>query len=136
VRRALVPHKAAVGASRAPQRRGRRKSCTPLERLWLADMSSVTLLPMAVPRTLTVSVELPLSADDGVPPDPTVVGDELRLLWIIEQVRLQRIGVGKGAELAGLPRAAFMQALGAHGVPVIDYAPSDLQRELDAQDAV
>jgi predicted HTH domain antitoxin len=107
-----------------------------LERLWLADMSSVTLLPMAAPRTVTVSVELPLSAGDGAPPDPIVVGDELRLLWIIEQVRLRRIGVGKGAELSGLPRAAFMQALGAHCVPVIDYAASDLQRELDAQDAV
>jgi len=87
-------------------------------------------------RTVTASVELPLSASDGDSPDPTVVGGELRLLWIVEQVRLQKIGVGKGAELAGLPRAAFMQALGAHGVPVIDYAPSELRRELDARDAV
>ena len=103
---------------------------------WLADRTSVTLLGMAAPRTLTVSVELPLSACDAASPDPTALGDQLRQLWIIEQVRLQRIGVGKGAELAGLPRAAFMQALGVHGVPVIDYAPSDLQREVDAQDAV
>jgi hypothetical protein len=44
--------------------------------------------------------------------------------------------MGKGAALSALPRAAFMQALGAHGVPVIDYDPSDVQRELDAQDAV
>jgi predicted HTH domain antitoxin len=83
-------------------------------------------------RTLTVSVELPLSAGEGAPLDPAVVGDELRLLWIIEQVRLHRIGAGKGAEVAGMPRAAFMQALGAHGVPVIDYAPSDLEQELSA----
>jgi predicted HTH domain antitoxin len=83
-------------------------------------------------RTLTVSVELPLSAGEGGPLDPAVVGDELRLLWIIEQVRLHRIGAGKGAEVAGMPRAAFMQALGAHGVPVIDYAPSDLEQELSA----
>jgi predicted HTH domain antitoxin len=83
-------------------------------------------------RTLTVSVELPLSAGEGAPLDPAVVRDELRLLWIIEQVRLHRIGAGKGAEVAGMPRAAFMQALGAHGVPVIDYAPSDLEQELSA----
>jgi hypothetical protein len=87
---------------------------------------------VAPARTLTVSVELPLSAGDAAP-DPTVVGDALRLLWIIEQVRLQRIGVGKGAELAGMPRAAFMLTLGAHGIPVIDYTPSDLQREVDTQ---
>ena len=104
-------------------------------RIWPAQVSSATLLTMVGPRTLTVSVEVPLSAGDGASPDPTAVGRELRLLWIIEQVRLRRIGVGRGAALAGLPRAASMQALGAHGVPVIDYAPSDLQRELDAQHA-
>ncbi|MGA7120598.1 MAG: UPF0175 family protein [Polyangiaceae bacterium] len=85
-------------------------------------------------RTLTVSVELPV-ASGAVAPDSQVVSQELRRLWIIEQVRAKRIGVGKAAELSGMPRAAFMQALGAHGVPVIDYAPADLQAELDAQGA-
>ncbi len=81
-------------------------------------------------RTLTVSVDVPLSTGEGAAPDPATVGSELRLLWIIEQVRLHRVGVGKGAELAGMPRAAFMQTLGAHGVPVIDYPVSDLQGEI------
>ncbi len=84
----------------------------------------------AAVRTLTVSVEVPLSTREGASPDPATVGTELRLLWIIEQIRVRRIGVGKGAELAGLPRAAFMQTLGAHGVPVIDYPVADLQEEL------
>jgi predicted HTH domain antitoxin len=85
-------------------------------------------------RTLTVSVELPMAAG-AIAPDSQLIGQELRRLWIIEQVRAKRIGVGKGAELAGMPRAAFMQTLGAHGVPVIDYAPADLQAELDTQSA-
>ena len=80
-------------------------------------------------RTLTVKVDLPWVAA-GEAPTLDAVSEELRLLWIIEQVRQRRIGVGKGAELAGKPRAAFMQALGAHGVPVIDYSPADLEREL------
>jgi predicted HTH domain antitoxin len=29
-----------------------------------------------------------------------------------------------------MPRAAFMQLLGEHGVPVIDYDPGDLEGEL------
>ncbi|HMJ13599.1 MAG TPA: UPF0175 family protein [Polyangiaceae bacterium] len=57
------------------------------------------------------------------------MSEELRLLWLVEQVRLKRLGVGKAAELAGVPRAAFMQILGARGVPVIDYSPADLERE-------
>lgn len=84
---------------------------------------------MSLPaKTLTVHVELPWSG--GGAPDPTEIGDQLRLLWIIEQVRLHRIGVAKGAELAEIPAAAFMQALGAHGVPVIDYPAADLEHEL------
>lgn len=71
-----------------------------------------------------------MSTDEGAAPDPATVGTELRLLWIIEQVRVRRIGVGKGAELTGMPRAAFMKTLGAHGVPVIDYPVADLQEEL------
>jgi predicted HTH domain antitoxin len=91
---------------------------------------------MAAPaRTLTVSVELPLAPDDRGVPDPSAVTADLRRLWIIEQVRLKRIGIGKGAELAGMARAGFMQVLGAHGVPVIDYDPSDLAGELLEADA-
>jgi predicted HTH domain antitoxin len=81
-------------------------------------------------RTLTISGELPMVPAEAGAPDPAIVKADLRRLWIIEQVRLKRIGVGKGAELAGMPRAAFMQALGAHGVPAIEYDPSDLQDEL------
>ena len=100
-------------------------------RAWQHDETTVTLCMMiASVRTLTVSVEVPLSTGDGTAPDPATVGSELRLLWIIEQVRIHRIGVGKGADLAGMPRAAFMQTLGAHGVPVIDYPVADLQEEL------
>ncbi|MCC7241182.1 MAG: UPF0175 family protein [Acidobacteria bacterium] len=54
----------------------------------------------------------------------------LRCLWAVEQVRLRRLGVGRAAEVAALPRAAFMRLLGEHGVPVIDYPVEDLQHEL------
>jgi predicted HTH domain antitoxin len=80
-------------------------------------------------RRVTVRVELPWAQDDV--PDPTALGDELRRLWLVEQVRHRKIGVGKGAELAGMPRAAFMRLLGEHGVPVIDYSVEDLQREIE-----
>jgi predicted HTH domain antitoxin len=81
-------------------------------------------------KTLTVRVDLPWSVVGGSEPDLGELGDQLRLLWIIEQVRLHRIGVGKGAELAGMAPAAFMGVLGAHGVPVIDYPAADLEHAL------
>lgn len=79
--------------------------------------------------TLSIRVDLPWSAVDTAPPDEDAVGAELRVLWPVEQVRHHKLTVGKAAELAGMPRAAFMSLLGAHGVPVIDYPASELEAE-------
>ena len=79
---------------------------------------------------VAVRVELPQEVLGNT--DPSELGIELRRLWAVEQVRLQRIGVGKGAEVAEMPRAAFMQLLGEHGVPVIDYPVEELREELEA----
>ncbi len=81
-------------------------------------------------RTVDVATALPWGRAGE--PDVRALGRELRLLWIIEEVRQHRVGVGKGAELAGVPRAAFMRVLGEHGVPVIDYSVEELDRELGA----
>lgn len=78
-------------------------------------------------RIVVVAVKLPWQGRDEA--DRGHLGEELRLLWIIEQVRKGRVGVGKGAELAEVPRAGFMRLLGEHGVPVIDYPAADLERE-------
>ncbi len=80
------------------------------------------------PRTLAVQVTVPLPA--GAPESPEGVREELERLWLIDQVRQHRMGIGKAAELAGVPRGHFMQLLGAHGVPVIDYPVEDFEREL------
>jgi len=77
---------------------------------------------------VAVEVELPRDVlDDSEVPE---LGSELRRLWAIEQVRRHRLGVGRAAEVAEMPRAAFMQLLGEHGVPVIDYPVEDLREEL------
>lgn len=79
-------------------------------------------------RNLEVQVTVPLPA--GATESDVGVSEELRRLWLIEQVRLRRIGVGKAAELLSMPRAEFMQLLGEHGVPVINYSVDELEREL------
>ena len=82
--------------------------------------------------TVTVRVTLPVLEGSGGATDDALVGAELRRLWVIEQVRLHRVGVARGAVLAGVSRAEFMALLGTHGVPVIDYPVDELQRELQA----
>jgi predicted HTH domain antitoxin len=77
---------------------------------------------------VTVKVEMPPDVVAGE--DVSQLGVELRRLWAVEQVRRKRLGIGRAAEVAEIPRAAFMRLLGEHGVPVIDYSVEDLQHEL------
>lgn len=86
-----------------------------------------------VGTTIRIAVELPRERVEGT--DEVRLAAELRTLWAVEQVRQGRCGVGKGAELAGVARAAFMKLLGQHGVPVIDFSDDELREELRASDS-
>lgn len=77
----------------------------------------------------TIEISVPLPWDRRAEPDVPALARDLRLLWIIDEVRQRRLGVGKGSKLAEMPRAAFMRVLGEHGVPVIDHSVEDLDRE-------
>lgn len=79
-------------------------------------------------NTITIAVELP--RDSVLLDDRVALSAELRTLWAVDQVRRRRCGVGRGAEVAGMPRAAFMRLLGEHGVPVIDYPVGELRAEV------
>lgn len=84
---------------------------------------------MGVPiRNVEVHVTVPVP--QGGPESDVSVGAELLRLWLVEQVRMRRMSVGKAAELASVSQAEFMQILGTHGVPVIDYPVEDFDREL------
>ena len=79
-----------------------------------------------------IEVELPAEAFAHHPWDPAGIAREMRLLWLIEQVRDRRLGAGKAASLAGLPRAAFLLEMGKHGVSCFDYDPGELEAEVAA----
>ena len=79
---------------------------------------------------IDVVVGLPVHEVPGAEAD-TAPAAELRRLWIVEQVRRRRIGVGRGAELAGLSRSAFSELLAEHGVPVFDLDGEELEAEFE-----
>lgn len=54
----------------------------------------------------------------------------MRLLWLLEEVRSRRLGFGKAAELAGIPKAVFLRLMGEHHITPFDYDDSELEREL------
>lgn len=94
------------------------------------------LCSMSVPRPYAVEVVLPAEAFRHHPWSPEEVASELRLLWLVDQVRQRRIGYAKAAELAGMPLAAFVLVLGEHHISVFDYDREELDRELAAGTAL
>lgn len=78
----------------------------------------------------TVRVDLPEEALQGRPWGAVELSRELRLLWLLEEVRARRLGFGKAAELARLSLAEFLALMGQHHITPFDYTDDELEREL------
>lgn len=87
-------------------------------------------------RAYSVQVELPAEAFRHRPWSPSQVSADLRLLWLIDQVRQRSLGYAKAAELAQMPQAAFVRAMGEHHVSPFDLDEENLDRELAAGTAL
>ncbi len=79
----------------------------------------------------SVQVDLPEEAFHHHPWDPAEIADEMRALWLLEQVRQRRLGYGKAAELAEMPVARFVRLMGKYAITPFDYDPGELKEELD-----
>jgi predicted HTH domain antitoxin len=77
-----------------------------------------------------VTVDLPDEVFHHRSWDPKVIAGEMRLLWLLEEVRSRRLGFGKAAELGGIPLAQFLLLMGKHGITPFDYDEAELSREL------
>jgi predicted HTH domain antitoxin len=82
------------------------------------------------PNVRRLEVELPDEAFDHHPWEPKRIAQEMRALWLVEQVRQRRLGFGKAAELAGIPVARFLELMAEHDVTPFDLDPDEIEREL------
>lgn len=79
-----------------------------------------------------VEVDLPGEAFACHPWEPVAIALRLRALWLVELVRERRLGYGKAAQLAGMPKAVFVQLMGRHGVSAVDYDAEQIDVEIQA----
>ena len=87
---------------------------------------------MAASRPYSVEVQLPAEAFRHRPWSAAEVSSDLRLLWLVDQVRQRRLGYAKAAELAGMAQGAFVQVLGEHHISPFDFDDDELAREIEA----
>ncbi len=63
-----------------------------------------------------------------LPPEISV--EDAELLLAIKLFETGRLSLGQAAKLAAYSKRVFMELLGKHGVPVLDYSPDELQHEV------
>ena len=82
----------------------------------------------------SVIVNVPDSAFSALRKNPDEFGQEMQIAAAVKWYELEQISQGKAAEIAGLTRAEFIQALSRYRVSPFQYTEADLARELSSAD--
>ena len=80
---------------------------------------------------VTVQFDLPEGVFSSLRSTPDAFVRELRLAAAVKWFEEGRISQGKAAEVAGVSRQAFHDALSRFGVSAFQISPEDLREELD-----
>ena len=81
-------------------------------------------------QTLTVALELPRDLLEALDVSQAEIEPRLRQLIALELVREGRISSGKGAELLGISKLAFIQLLAQHQIDYFTESPKELEAEV------
>ena len=84
--------------------------------------------------TLTVALELPRDLLGALEVPQMQIEARLRELIALELFREGRISSGKGAELLGISKLAFVQLLSQHGIDYFTESPEELKAEVEMLD--
>jgi prevent-host-death family protein len=68
----------------------------------------------------------------AVPLDEHLLEHGVAVALACRLVADRTVSLSKAAKLAGLPVEAFVERLGAMGIPAVDYPAGELERELEA----
>jgi predicted HTH domain antitoxin len=78
-----------------------------------------------------LTIDLPLETFAGLAESPEAFAREMRLAAAIFWYARGQISQGKGAEIAGLKRREFIEALGRAGVDAIQVSEEELMEEVE-----
>jgi predicted HTH domain antitoxin len=81
--------------------------------------------------TFKVELDLPRNLLGALDVSSVEVASRLRELIALELFREGRISAGKGAELVGMSKLAFVHLLAQHDIAYFTQSPSELASEVD-----
>ncbi|HLX60902.1 MAG TPA: UPF0175 family protein [Planctomycetota bacterium] len=71
-------------------------------------------------NTSQLTVELPIS----------ISNDDAQLMLALKLFETGKASLGQAAKLSGYSKQAFIEILGKHKIPVVNYSPEELREEL------
>jgi len=80
--------------------------------------------------TVRVSVDLPRGILSALRQDPGGFVQEMRLAAAVKWYEMERVSQAKAAEIAGLSRTEFLNALAHFGVSPFQYRADEVIREV------
>ena len=81
-----------------------------------------------------VQLQLPDTVFSALRKAPDEFVQEMRIAAAVKWYELGEVSQGKAAEIAGLSRAEFINALSRYKVSVLQYTAEELAEELDGVD--
>jgi predicted HTH domain antitoxin len=80
--------------------------------------------------TVQITIELPRDAFSALRQDPAGFGREMRLAAAVKWYEVQLVSQAKAAEIAGVSRAEFLEALSRFGVSPMQYTAEEITQEV------
>ena len=78
----------------------------------------------------TIQIELPDEVLLSLKETPEGLSKMIRMAAAAKLYELGKLSSGRAADLAGLPRVSFLQALGQYGVPIFTLTEEELAQDL------
>ncbi len=79
----------------------------------------------------TVHIDFPLSVFSVMQKEPEEFAKELRLAAAVKWYELGKISQEKAAEIAGLSRSEFLEALAKYKIDFMQYSAKEIDGELE-----
>ncbi len=71
--------------------------------------------------TVELKINLPFSLSE----------EDAKLFLALKLYEVSKLSLGQAAKLSGFSKRAFIEILGHHHIPVINYSAEELRQELD-----